>query len=272
MAGRGRGGAREDSAMRKRSRVPWKRPSPVRRAERVLDPFEFERRREPKVVTRSSASWVVEEGNIEIKTRASAGAIRALRADEGIANFNPPEEEKELLAGIATGMNANVTVAIHDGSLVGYAVVEKPDPRIRWGQSEIESLYELEVVEVSRNHRKQGLGRKMLELIFSDPSMERLIVVATEYVWHWDLVGSGLDKDAYRRMMRGLFSSVGFEVTQTDEPNISAEPENLLMVRRGSRVSRKVWLTFESLLETPEERRLVGPVARGRHKQFRREG
>lgn len=236
-----------------------------------MDPFEFECQ-EPKVVTRGSASWVTEGGTIEIQTRASAGVIRALRADEGIENFNPPEEEKEVLAGIATGLNANVTVAIHDGTLVGYVVVEKPDPRIRWGQAKIEALHELEVVEVSQNHRKQGLARKMLDLIFSDPAMERLIVVATEYVWHWDLAGSKLSKVAYGRMMRGLFASVGFEEMETDEPNIRAEPENLLMVRRGSQVPQEVWLAFERLLETPGEARPVGPVARGRHKEFRPEG
>lgn len=156
------------------------------------------------MVTRGSASWVVEGKIIEIQTRASAERIRTLRADEGIANFNPPEEEKEILAGISTGLNGNVTVAIQDGALVGYVVVEKPDPRTRWGEAKLEALHELEVVEVSRNHRKQGLARKMLELIFSDSSMERLIVLATEYLWHWDLAGSGLGKAAYRQMMRSL--------------------------------------------------------------------
>lgn len=224
------------------------------------------------MVTRGSASWVVEGGIIEIQTRASAERIRTLRADEGISNFNPPEEEKEILAGISTGLNGNVTVAIQDDALVGYVVVEKPDPRTRWGEAKLEALHELEVVEVSRNHRKQGLARKMLELIFSDPSMERLIVLATEYVWHWDLAGSGLGKAAYRQMMQGLFASVGFEETETDEPNIRAEPENLLMVRRGSHVSKEEWLAFERLLETSDDKKPVGPVVRGRHKEFRPEG
>lgn len=236
-----------------------------------MDPFEFEQQ-EPKMVTRSKASWVVEGGTVDITTRANAGEIRALRADEGISNFNPPEEEREILAGISAGLNANVTVAVQEGALVGYVVVEKPDPRTRWGQAEIKTLYELEVIEVSHDHRKQGLARKMLDLIFSDPEMENLIVVATEYVWHWDLAGSGLSKEAYRRMMRGLFASAGFEETETDEPNIRAEPENLLMARRGSRVPRKAWLAFEGLLEKHGEQRLVGPVARGRHKEFRPEG
>ncbi len=233
-----------------------------------MDPFESEHS-QPKVITQRSMSWTAWGDTNSIRTHANAEEICALRISEGIKNFHPPEQEGKILAEIASNLNANVTIAFHGEFLIGYAAIEKSDPRIRWGKSSIQSLYELEALEVSRSYRNRRLARNMLELAFSDPWVEDLIVLSTEYTWHWDLEDTALDNTSYRRMLRDLFVSVGFRELETDEPNILSEPENLFMVRRGSAVPLGDWLAFERHLTSgAEEPQHTGSIVRGRHKEF----
>lgn len=100
----------------------------------------------------------------------------------------------------------------------------------------MEDLIELGAIEVAAEYRSLGLGQQMIRTAFEQGQMERYIVFTTEYYWHWDLKGSGLNVWEYRKMMERLMKVVDMEWYATDDPEICSHPANCLMVRIGSRV------------------------------------
>ena len=65
-------------------------------------------------------------------------------------------------------------------------------------------LIELGAIEVADDYRSLGIGREMLLTALEDKYMEKYIIFTTEYYWHWDLKGSGLNVWDYRKMMERL--------------------------------------------------------------------
>ena len=61
--------------------------------------------------------------------------------------------------------------------------------------------------------------------------MEDYIIISTEYYWHWDLKGTGLDVWQYRKIMEKMMAAGGLEPAATDDPEICSHPANCLMVR-----------------------------------------
>jgi hypothetical protein len=49
-------------------------------------------------------------------------------------------------------------------------------------------------------------------------------------------------------MLNRVFGDYGFQLYETDEPNIAWYPDNALVARIGSRVSSKLLANFKSLL------------------------
>src|SRR5205809_2272235 len=66
--------------------------------------------------------------------------------------------------------------------------------------------------------------------------IEHVIVLGMGLDWHWDLSGTGLDVNAYRKILRSAFERVGFREVRTSEPNVAMHASNLLLVRVGAHV------------------------------------
>ena len=77
--------------------------------------------------------------------------------------------------------------------------------------------------------------------------MEDYLVITTEYYWHWDLKGTGLNVWDYRKMMENMMSIAHFEYYATDDPEITSHPANCLMARIGKRVGNDTMERFDKL-------------------------
>ena len=98
--------------------------------------------------------------------------------------------------------------------IVGYVTFHHPDEQERWSEGNMEDLIELGAIEVAKDYRSLGLGQQMIKTAFEEEQMERYIVFTTEYYWHWDLKGSGLNVWDYRKMMERLMKIVDMGGTQ----------------------------------------------------------
>ena len=137
------------------------------------------------------------------------------------------------IAGLPEG---RIIITRDQDMIVGYVTFHHPDEQERWSEGNMEDLIELGAIEVAKDYRSLGLGQEMIKTAFEEEQMERYIVFTTEYYWHWDLKGSGLNVWDYRKMMERLMKIVDMEWYATDDPEICSHPANCLMVRIGRHV------------------------------------
>ncbi|RKJ20578.1 GNAT family N-acetyltransferase, partial [Butyricicoccus sp. 1XD8-22] len=166
---------------------------------------------------------------------------------EGLTSFRPPEQQKKALVEIAELEEGRIFISRKESLVVGYVTYLYPDPLERWSEDKIENMIELGAIEIIPSYRGCGVGKRLLEVSFIDDHMEDYLVITTEYYWHWDLKGSGLNVWEYRKMMERLMSSVGFEPYATDDPEITSHPANCLMARIGKRVNEDTLERFDRL-------------------------
>ncbi len=181
----------------------------------------------------------------------------------GILYRYHPDADRRLADGFPRfieGHHGRLVVARSGQEIVGYAVITRPDPHERWGDPRAQEIWELAFIEVARGWRQQGIGQELLRACFADGAFDDRIVLATAYVWHWDLEGTGLSTQAYQEVLERCFGPMGFELLETDEPNILEDPANRLWVRIGHRVSPRVREEFLALLRLDQR-----PVASSRH-------
>lgn len=150
--------------------------------------------------------------------------------------FRRPAEQHEALIEIAALPEGRIIAALDGDTIVGYVTFHYPDEMERWSEGGMIDLVELGAVEVANDYRSCGLGKRMIRLAFEDGQLENVIVYTTEYYWHWDLEGSGLNVWQYRTMMEKLMQSVDMIWYATDDPEICSHPANCLMVRIGKEV------------------------------------
>jgi len=150
--------------------------------------------------------------------------------------FRRPVEQHAALIEIAGLPEGRIIVARDGQTIVGYVTFHYPDELERWSAGGLEDLIELGAIEVADDYRSCGLGKRMIRLAFEDGQLDNVIVFTTEYYWHWDLEGSGLNVWQYREMMERLMKSVDMVWHATDDPEICAHPANCLMVRIGKEV------------------------------------
>jgi acetoin utilization protein AcuA len=160
------------------------------------------------------------------------------RLADGFVHFAQTVEGRLVLACCKTDL------------IVGYAVIEKPDPQERWAEQDASELWEPAFIEVARRWRQRGIGQKLLRACFADGVFDERIVLATGYAWHWDLKDTHLSKTAYRDALSRLLGSEGFKPFETDEPNIREDPANRLLARIGPRVNPSIYHQFVALLRT----------------------
>ncbi|WP_028595761.1 GNAT family N-acetyltransferase [Paenibacillus assamensis] len=181
------------------------------------------------VVTRDDVVIVI-EGPVKPEV------LQTMDMHSGLNAFRRPREQHEALVEIAALPEGRIIVARDGQTIVGYVTFHYPDELERWSEGQMEDLVELGAVEVAREYRSFGLGKKMIQTAFEDEQMENYIVFTTEYYWHWDLEGSKLSVWDYRKMMEKLMESVDMIWYATDDPEICSHPANCLMVRIGKDV------------------------------------
>lgn len=167
--------------------------------------------------------------------------------DEGLVAFRPPAQQKKAIVEISRLPEGRIIIARNNNTIVGYATFLYPDPLERWSEGNMEDLIELGAIEVISKFRGCGIGKSLLQVSMMDDAMNDYIVITTEYYWHWDLKGTGLNVWEYRKVMEKMMSAGGLEYFATDDPEISSHPANCLMARIGSRVGMESIEKFDQL-------------------------
>jgi acetoin utilization protein AcuA len=190
------------------------------------------------------------QGDIAIYPRCPPGFFSDLVLDSGLGNFahySSIIQKLDVFEKLATEKDNRVLLALKDAKMVvAYMVAWRPGPDDRWRKLD-GIMYEFGAIEVSRNFRKLGIAKAMLDATFADESLEEKISYMNGYCWHWDVDGSGLTLVAYRKMMLEFMKPFGFQEYLTNEPNIALREENLFMARVGSQVCTEDQQRFRKL-------------------------
>lgn len=175
-------------------------------------------------------------GDLIVEGPVPSQTLRSLVFHEGLNAFRPPDRQHKALIHIADLPEGRIIIARTQQLVVGYVTFLYPDPLERWSQGNMPDLLELGAIEVAAPYRNGGVSKALLEVAYMDEAMENYIVISTEYYWHWDLDGTGLNVWEYKEVMRKVMGSVGMEVYTTDDPEICSHPANMLMARIGRNV------------------------------------
>lgn len=191
------------------------------------------------------------KGTVYIRTYCQPDFIASVDIGEGLGVFfyYHADRLKDMWLNISRMKDGNVTLAYTaEQIVVGHVVFCPPAPIERWSQANDDRIYELGALETSRKWRGIGVAKKLLQVACDEDSFEDRIVISTEYAWHWDYEGTGLNRITYRNLLLHLLQGVGFREFKTDEPNITMDPANMLTARIGSRVDPELYAKFEALL------------------------
>lgn len=182
---------------------------------------------------------------ITVSGPRSPETLEGLSMHKDLDAFRSPREQLEALIEIARLPEGRVIAATENQTIIGYVTFHYPDELELWSQGGMKDLIELGAIEVANDYRGMGLGRLLISTSFEQKQLENCIVFTTEYYWHWDLRGSGLDVWAYRQMMEKLMKTVDMVWYATDDPEICSHPANCLMVRIGQEVPLSSQETFD---------------------------
>ena len=191
--------------------------------------------------------WATEKGTFIIEGPISSERLAQYHFHNGLVAFRHPEEQKRALLGIADLPEGRVIVARDGDTVIGYVTFLYPDPLERWSEAKMENLLELGAIEVAAPYRGLSIGKQLLVVSFMDDAMEDYIVITTEYYWHWDLKGTGLNVWQYRKVMEKMMAAGGLKWYATDDPEICSHPANCLMARIGNRVDQESVEKFDRL-------------------------
>lgn len=186
-------------------------------------------------------------GTIIVEGPVTAEQLRNYTLHEKLVAFRPPQQQHTALVGIAELEEGRIIIARLGNVIMGYVTYLYPDPLERWAEDRIENMIELGAIEVNPEFRGTGVGKALLEVSFMGDEMEDYLVITTEYYWHWDLKGTGLNVWDYRKMMERMMSTSNFEYFATDDPEITSHPANCLMARIGKRVLPDTMERFDRL-------------------------
>lgn len=186
-------------------------------------------------------------GDIVIEGPISADELANLDFHEDLVAFRPPAQQHKALIEIAGLPEGRILIVRELNEVVGYVTYVYPDPLERWSEGNIENLIELGAIEVIPRFRGGGVGKSLLKVSMMDDAMEDYIVITTEYYWHWDLKGTGLNVWEYRKVMEKMMHAGGLEYYATDDPEISSHPANCLMARIGKRIGPDTVQQFDNL-------------------------
>ena len=158
--------------------------------------------------------------------------------------------QRESLAKNAALDGSNVVLALAESkNIIGYGVMAYPDADERWAELGPKIMMEVKAIEVCRTWRSVGIATRILKMMLNYPQIEDKIIYMVGYSWTWDLAGTRMTAGQYREKLCELFQPHGFQEYETNEPNVSLKPENMLMCRIGKNISQVVkdrfkWLRF----------------------------
>jgi acetoin utilization protein AcuA len=191
----------------------------------------------------NSIAFPTSKGQVVISVEDDTRFLDSLVIDEGIGafpNYRSMLWDKKHIIRLIDQFKGRIVVAqSEERKMIGYIAFSHPIEAEGWPQELIPILYELGSIEVSRNWRRMGISKKLLETAMADDSMNDFVVILSGLSWHWDLDGTELSKREYRKMLIELFASVGFRHYYTNEPNVLMDAANMLMARVGERVSKE---------------------------------
>lgn len=186
-------------------------------------------------------------GSIIIEGPISAAQLAGYEFHEDLTAFRPPAQQHKALVGIAELEEGRILIARDHQTIVGYVTYLYPDPLERWSEGKMDNLIELGAIEVIPAFRGCSVGKNLLRVSMMDDAMEDYIIITTEYYWHWDLKGTGLNVWEYRKVMEKMMNAGGLEWYATDDPEICSHPANCLMARMGKRVDNESIQQFDRL-------------------------
>ncbi|MCP3741128.1 GNAT family N-acetyltransferase [Rossellomorea sp. BNER] len=187
------------------------------------------------------------KGSLIIEGPIPPGELSRLDFHEDLVAFRPPAQQHKALIEIAGLPEGRLIIVRDQNTIVGYVTYLYPDPLERWSQGKMERLIELGAIEVIPKFRGSSVGKNLLRVSMMDDAMEDYIIITTEYYWHWDLKGTGLNVWEYRKVMEKMMNAGGLEWYATDDPEISSHPANCLMARIGKRVDHGDVQAFDQL-------------------------
>ena len=162
------------------------------------------------------------------------------------AGYRSIVSKKETLIKAASHPGTNVTLAFNpDGKIVGFGILEYSPPEERWTRVGDRIMMAVSVIEVGRPWRSLGISKNLLRFLVDHPLKEERIFYMVGYSWTWDL--EGVSARDYRNRLISMFSQQGFEIYQTNEPNIMIRPENLFMARIGANISEDIRKQFKTV-------------------------
>ncbi|MGM9957228.1 MAG: GNAT family N-acetyltransferase, partial [Peribacillus sp.] len=135
---------------------------------------------------------------------------------EDLVAFRPPAQQHKALIEIADLPEGRIFIAREERTIVGYVTYLYPDPLERWSEIKMDDLIELGAIEVIPKYRGAAVGKNLVQLSTEDDSVEDFIIITTEYYWHWDLRGTGLNVWDYRKVMEKMMSAGGLVYYATD--------------------------------------------------------
>ncbi|MEH7400348.1 GNAT family N-acetyltransferase [Gottfriedia acidiceleris] len=186
-------------------------------------------------------------GELIIEGPVESALLETYHFHENLTSFRQPAQQHKAIVEIASLPEARIIIARLNQTIVGYVTYLYPDPLERWSKTTLENLIELGAIEVIPEFRGFSVAKNMLILSMLDDAMEDYIIITTEYYWHWDLKGTGLNVWEYRKMMEKMMNAGGLIQFATDDPEICSHPANCLMVRMGKRVTTEEIQAFDAL-------------------------
>lgn len=199
------------------------------------------------VKTYHSEELETQHGTLVIEGPIPGNEVSKLDFHEDLVAFRPPAQQHKAISEIADLPEGRILIAREDNMIVGYVTFLYPDPLERWSEGKMDNLIELGAIEVIPKYRGSGVGKSLLRVSMLDDAFEDFIVITTEYYWHWDLKGTGLNVWEYRKIMEKMMQAGGLEYYATDDPEISSHPANCLMAKIGSRVDNESIQKFDQL-------------------------
>ncbi|RLQ97914.1 GNAT family N-acetyltransferase [Falsibacillus albus] len=187
------------------------------------------------------------KGFLTIEGPISSDQLKKMDFHEDLVAFRPPSQQHKALTEIAALPEGRIIIARDHNTIVGYVTYLYPDPLERWSQGKMDNLIELGAIEVIPKYRGSSVGKSLLRVSMMDEAMEDYIIITTEYYWHWDLKGTGLNVWEYRKVMEKMMNAGGLVWYATDDPEISSHPANCLMARIGSRIDDDSIQQFDRL-------------------------
>jgi acetoin utilization protein AcuA len=186
-------------------------------------------------------------GTLIIEGPISPETLASYEFHEDLTAFRPPTAQHQALIGIANLDEGRIIIARSKQKIIGYATYLYPDPLERWSEGKMSNLLELGAIEVVSEYRGCSIGKNLLLVSMMDDAMEDFIIITTEYYWHWDLKGTGLNIWEYRKVMEKVMQAGSLEWYSTDDPEICSHPANCLMARIGKRVDSESIQKFDRL-------------------------